>query len=254
MEHEDQVQAILFNLRQEFVLDLDEHVDWIEHQFDTLHKELSEPVMAELKRRIHSLKGSGGTYGLHLLSRVCHHLEDLLEQSTQALNTLQLERLLAGTDLMREIAQRARDQAAPEWGDLARQLSYLEHNSARKSCLVIEPTQLMQQFFQQFMVDHHYDVKVIETGLSALQLLVRQRFDLIISARDPGDIDSQALAAALQASSGPNRSTPIILITARSVHADETQRFAAVLQRDRQLTESLERFLLTLEKGERDNG
>jgi len=251
MSHEDQVQILLHKLRLGFAMDLDEHADWLETQLNEIHISGSQDLLGEVKRRVHSLKGSGGTYGLHLLSLVCHQFEDQLEREGAGISAPQLQILIAHIDLLRDIAQRAIKEDEPVFDDLELRMHQLIKPVSRGACLVIEPTQLMQQLLYKLLIEKGYRVSLVDSGLTALQLLVKQPFDLIITARDTGDLDSQALAAAIKVSPGLNHTTPVILISSRVDHLHEPRHFDLVLQRNSLIAEKLDAYLTAIQKVEK---
>ena len=75
----EQVKVMLAALRSNYLRDLPSHIDELEEVLLELERTgFALETCQDLYRRAHSLKGSGGTYGLHVLSAVCHPFEELL--------------------------------------------------------------------------------------------------------------------------------------------------------------------------------
>jgi len=70
----------------------------------------------ELFRGVHSLKGSGGTHGLGIITTVCHELENLLTETDvkNGFGAVFATRALAYVDILRRIEKVAR-QSQPDF-------------------------------------------------------------------------------------------------------------------------------------------
>lgn len=72
-------QQMLLQLRNTFLEDMPEKLDRLENLLLEMEKNgVDSDAFGEFYRIIHSLKGSGGTFGLHIITTICHQLEDLL--------------------------------------------------------------------------------------------------------------------------------------------------------------------------------
>ena len=73
----DTFQQMLLQLRKTFLEDMPEKLDRLESLLLEIEKNGDGgEVFNELYRIVHSLKGSGGTHGLHIITTICHQLED----------------------------------------------------------------------------------------------------------------------------------------------------------------------------------
>jgi chemotaxis protein histidine kinase CheA len=75
-----QIQEVLQKMRHTYIENLPQQLDKMEALVMELKKGVDYPNSYEtLYRAIHSLKGTAGTYGIHIISTVCHHFEGYLK-------------------------------------------------------------------------------------------------------------------------------------------------------------------------------
>jgi chemotaxis protein histidine kinase CheA len=75
----DAIQALLHQLKLTYIGELPDRFDHIGNQILSLEqKGYSQEHYNELFRQVHSLKGSGGTHELHIITSICHLMEDYL--------------------------------------------------------------------------------------------------------------------------------------------------------------------------------
>jgi len=84
-------------LRNTFLEDMSEKLDRLDQLLVAMEGVgVDSDSFNEFYRIIHSLKGNGGTFGLHIVTTICHQLEDLLNTTdggtkyTPALITISL--------------------------------------------------------------------------------------------------------------------------------------------------------------------
>ncbi|MBK8973643.1 MAG: Hpt domain-containing protein [Hahellaceae bacterium] len=80
MAPEIQMEALLKQLARQFVDELPERLHAIEEGIRTLFEQpQDEEVFLELYRRVHSLKGAGGTYDAMILTHIRFYLHQYLD-------------------------------------------------------------------------------------------------------------------------------------------------------------------------------
>jgi chemotaxis protein histidine kinase CheA len=215
----EQVKAMLTALRIDYLQDLPSYIDGLEQLLLELERTGYEPELCrELYRRIHSLKGSGGTYGLHMLSDICHPLEDLLSNLLEQTEVFQngfTELGLKYVDLLRkvQIIYQRGGEPGPEikqaLHELRKDASHTLH-----SALIVESSDVVIAMLKQILTEMHFRVEVVNDGYLALGRLLAEPFEILITNLETKRLNGLALISALQKSGGRTSKTKTVLVTA----------------------------------------
>lgn len=199
-------------------------------------------------RATHSLKGTAGTYGYHLISTVCHRLEDhlhLVDGEYERFQDTHRERWLAHIDLMR--------RAVSLYAEKSDRLYEIEQALDRirasvfvqnRRGILVERSKSTSMLCQQAVAELPIKWVVVSDGLAALERLLQERFDVVVTGMEIGKLNAPALISALRLSNGPNRNVCAVLLTSST--ATPIPAYAApqvVLKRDAQLASSLPKAL-----------
>lgn len=232
---------LLTGMRDDFVAELPEHCDLLEQCVLALEQGAAG-AFDELFRRVHSLKGSGGTFGMPLVTGVCHQFESFIRAAKERFDPLAISHALSYVDLLRRVAE------TPAWdGAVA---TAIEHDlellriSSMPGCasvLLVEPSIATRKFCQGVLEPLAVRLVSQERGLSALELLLHQPFDLMIAARELPDLNALALVAALRESGSRNKDIPVILISSNSSPAPTYLNINATIKRDAAFISTLTR-------------
>lgn len=109
-KNKDSFQALLANMRAEFLDEFPERCGHLEDLVLSLEKSpANHETFNELYRKVHSLKGSGGTHGLNIVTTVCHQLETRLTDAAakQAFGKAFVSAALAYVDMLRKVQRQA---------------------------------------------------------------------------------------------------------------------------------------------------
>lgn len=100
-----QIEEVLQKMRLAYIKNLPRQLDNMEALILQLKKGEDFPSSYEtLYRAIHSLKGTAGTYGVHIISTICHPFEDYLKANLKdgsGASDQQISTCLNFTGLMR---------------------------------------------------------------------------------------------------------------------------------------------------------
>lgn len=227
------IQALLEQLRQEFLEELPTRIDHIERLILA-----PESDTTELCRLVHSLKGLGGTHGIDILSFACHQFEEALATVKGAPTKTQRDLLLAHVDILRKI-QALGAQADRHAETVHQALRALRENGRgrRTEILLVEPSVTMAALLQEQLGSLPVHIDVIDDGLTALELYLHRRHDIVVTAGEPRRLHGPALIAAIR----QLRTPALCLLITADASASKAASGGAdhVFQRDRALPDRL---------------
>ncbi len=243
----DQAQKLLQQLRKEYLSELSQQCDEIENLVLSLISSFQESY-AELYRRVHSMKGSAGTHGVTVITTICHNFEEQLngiEEREGGVACAETDRFLLYVDLIRK----ARSIALKNSTDFNAIEEALEQ--VRQQLLVdqypvmlVESSGYVTLLCKESLSALPLKVTVEDDGLSALGLLLRNRYSLLITANEAKTLNGMALISAIRASDGVNKNIKTILLTSRdSLREEGGIKPDYVVSRNTELAESLPRIV-----------
>ena len=212
---------ILEQFKIEFLKNITEWCDEVENLTLGLQnpEEFSDNY-AELYRRVHNLKGSGGSYGVQILSTICHQFEDLINDLNvdhSKVNMVFIDTCLNYIDLIRSAGEIALKNDN-NFSNIENKLTSIQNRSLQKNSLglIVDSSQSMVKMCTGILSD--LPVKLISTtdGLVALERLLKENFDFLIMGQSLKRLDGEALLAALRASHSRNKNIKVITISSAS--------------------------------------
>lgn len=232
---------LLAGMRDDFVRELPERCDLLEHCVLALERD-GDGAFDELFRHVHSLKGSGGTFGIPLITSICHQFESFISAARKRFDSLAVSYALAYVDLLRRVAEN------PEQGGgvaivIEQDLEQLRISSMPEcaAVLLVEPSIATRKFCQGVLEPLSVRVVSQDRGLAALELLLHQPFNMLVAARELPDLNALALVAALRESGCRNKDIPVILISSNSTPAPAYLHINATIKRDAEFVANLAR-------------
>jgi len=243
------VQAMLRQLRASYLAEMHERLGEIES--DVLALERTDrfgETFERCYRRVHSLKGSAGTYGLPIISKISHQLEEhlnLFAGDRAHLSAELLDRCLAHIDLMRK-AQTAAQGGAEHFNDIEEALHALRGMllDNRLSVLIVEVSKVNIKLCKEILKDYPVHVTVLDSGYQALELLLHQKYHLLITGLEVKLLNGLALVAAVRMSARSNQDIQAILLTSSKLpplKRNVDPNF--IVARDSQFSENLTRAI-----------
>lgn len=236
-------EALLAEIRAEFLDELPDRCDDFEELILELQKfPDNRDSFQTLYRGVHSLKGSGGTHSLPLITTICHQLENLLSETDahQRFDGSFVDAALALVDLLRRIETAAR-QDPPDFSTIeqeleAQRIRTLQH---RRPVLVVESSGVMAGLCRKALEDLPLQLTLVDDGLTALERLLNEPYEMVIAGRELKTLNAIPLLAALRTSQSRNQQIPALLLTSRSEAIPDFVDITAIISRDRQLSETL---------------
>ncbi|MGZ5075889.1 MAG: hypothetical protein ACXV9R_04645, partial [Methylobacter sp.] len=107
--------------------------------------------------------------------------------------------------------------------------------------LLVEPSVATRKFCQGVLEPLSVRLISQDRGLSALELLLHQPFDLLIAARELPDLNALALVAALRESNSRNKDIPVILVSSNAIPAPDYLDIRNTIKRDAEFVSTLSR-------------
>lgn len=214
------VQAMLRKLRASYVSELGEKLDEIESDLLALEDMARFAESFELTyRRVHSLKGSAGTYGIPIISKICHQLEEYLNFSAgmpDRVSRQLLDQCLAHVDLMRQ-ARELVTRGAEHFQEIEQQLDGLRASllGDRYSVMVVETSKVNVKLCCEIMSGFPLHVTVLDNGVHALERLLHERYHILITGYDVKMLNGLALVAAVRLSNRNNQNIKAILLSSQ---------------------------------------
>jgi CheY-like chemotaxis protein len=238
-------QRLLDQLRVGFVAELPDRLEELEELVLKLNQEKTfQETFETLYRKTHSLKGSAGTFGLPVITQICHQNEECLNHIAGQFHNVNdefMDNCLAYVDLMRQAlddAQRADGSPSQVEASLAKLRSYLQ--SERCHGLIVESLKVNTNLYLGVLKSLPIQFSIADNGYQALERLLQQHFDVVITGMELPMLNGAALIAATRLNGRGNRDIKSILITSGDVtHLPESIAPSYVVRRDQHMTERL---------------
>ena len=211
-------QEILEQLKKEYIDELPSKIEEIETLVIGLDK---QDNYEEIYRLVHSLKGSGGTYGLQIITVICHQLESYMESQFEAgeINEKHcIDHCLKYLDLLVK-TQREASKRNEKFNNIEKLLSNLSNSnlSNKFSALVLESSKMQMNLIKQSLSSVPVLIDFNNNGLVALELLLHKKYDIVITGMELGELNGEALISAIRLSKSINKDVKAILLTTKSI-------------------------------------
>ncbi len=243
----NKAQAMLDALRSNYLTDLPSHIDDLESLVLKLEAQgFDLEVCRDLYRQIHSLKGSGGTYGMHVISDICHPFEDLISDLLEHNESLYqgfVATALEYIDLLRKVTSQYQQSKNPG-EEIKLKLQNLRNQALHSpySALVVESSDVVVNIIKEVLKLYRFRVEVAKDGYLGLGRILSEPFDLVITGLETPRMNGMALISAAQRLGVKFKNTKCILITASKLKQDEDIP-DFVLQKDALFRESFNRVV-----------
>ena len=223
----DDVANLLAEMQADFLDDLPDRCDRLEEC--VLALESAEPgAFDELYRQIHSLKGTGGMFGIHVITAVCHQFESFIGGSKKQMDRQTATTALAYVDLLRKTSSaKGRDAAGVAAIEQVLERLRLESLSGR--------------------VDRaNVKLSTMAAGIAALERMLREPFDLLVISRELPDLNAVAVVAALRESRSRNSDIPVVLVSNNPAPVPAHLGILAVVRRDTHMLSTIKKSIVEI--------
>lgn len=231
--------AVLAEMQATFLDELPERCNRVETQMLNLESGV-DGAFDELYRLVHSLKGAGGTFGLPLITTICHQFENWIGETSGRWGKHQVNVGLGYIDLLRRFAAREgrTDTAIAQLEDALERLRQ-QRSQGRSSVLLVEPSEVTRKLYQGVFASKSIRVLAVSRGLDALESLLHEPVDLLVTSRELPDLNALAVVAALREAHTRNSDIPVILVSSSLAPVPDYLRIGSKLARDPKLVANL---------------
>ncbi len=240
------MESILSVLRDDYIADLPVRLQEMENQVLSLEENHKfEEQYEALFRNVHSIKGSAGTHGLFILSRICHRFEDHLTVKKQStvLNHQEASHLLLFVDLLVSAREKI-TQGSDIFTAIEQKLEDLEEQVFKDvvKILVVGQSCSIIRVISEVLNEYPIQISTSSDGLQSLDKLVHDKFDLMFIGMELPMLNGFSVIAATRMSKSINSNLPIILLTSNMDIKVDTSSLAidCVIQRDAKLVANIE--------------
>lgn len=215
-------QKLLTELRSNYIRDLPAQFDEVEELVMSMgDSDGIRSAYEDLYRRVHSLKGTAGTYGLQIITAICHQLEDYLNQVSSHPDKESgnfLDTALQFVDLLRK-TQEDISKGQTSFPDIEAALGVIKSGLTQKtySGLIIDSSRTGVDMALQLLSDSPIHFSVATDGLTALERLLSEPFDILITGMQIPRLNGAALISAVRMSAGLNSHIKSLLISSSTL-------------------------------------
>ena len=218
---QDAIQQMLKQMREGFLGELPERLDLMESLLLAMEGGVeADEAFRGTFRLIHSIKGSGGTHGFHILTTICHAFEDALQSrvSNGVMAPGGVDLCLGYLDLLRTTTwdlENGLEDFSPVLAHLGA-LQEVAHPKLQR-VMLLEPSRLSVSIYAHGLQGLPLDLVPMGDGYHALLRLLKEPFRLLITANELDFLNGPALLSALRLSNSVNVDIKAILITSSQV-------------------------------------
>jgi len=209
-------QKLLLQLKQGYLEELPGRCDDLENLLLRMGAGTEvEELYDEVYRNVHSMKGSAGTHGIPFVSAICHHLEDHLNDLSEGVFSVSQEYInicLSYIDLIRKSIELEVDASIIDDELESLRKVFLKQNLAG---IMVSDSAYINMLCQDVVSDLPVQLVTVQSGMEALERVLHQRFDFLITGKEALGLNGRALTLAVRASGSKNRNIPIVMLTSK---------------------------------------
>jgi CheY-like chemotaxis protein len=234
-------------LREEYLVSIDENLSDLEEiivKLEKLNEEEFKASIYEVFRIVHSIKGSAGSFEFYVLSSIFHRFEDHINANlTAAEISDSVDLFLKFIDLGRKciVDYKENSEELDKYTTLVDDIASTKSDFQAK-ILLIEPGKSIQKMFRKIAEENGLEISILKNGATALNRILTERFDAVISSVNIDILDGVSLLKAIRVMKNINRKTPLLLITSdeRTEISDPSIK---CLQKDNSMIQNIEKFI-----------
>jgi len=217
-------EDILLQLKETYLATLPNRIEEMEAKILAMEEgHAYRDNFESLYRNVHSLKGSGGTYGFNIITSICHQMEDYISEALSDANniaTLAFDNIFKYIDILKDTQVLLLTNSENFQGIEAR-LKDLKGNVQDhkiNGMFVGQANNMYSQICIQVFDEAHIHCTIVDSALGALQRSLHEHFDFIVTSKENIDLSGPALIAALKLNSRKGDKLKTIMTTSNPGH------------------------------------
>ena len=218
------VEKLINELKASFINELPQRLNNLESIIlDSDEPNVFREQYETIYREAHSLKGLGGSYGIHIISSICHAMEDELsaiQGKHELFKQYGIDYWLKYIDLMRTVVEYLHDNH-DNFEDIEHDLKQLQSTKldgsiSKSHCLVVASSTLYEEMLSTSFASMPIKFSFCQNGFEGLGRLLNESFDLLITDYEIPILNGLALITSLRLSSHKNKNITAILLTSKA--------------------------------------
>ena len=218
------VEKLINELKNSFISELPQRLDNLESIIlDSHDPDVFREQYETIYREAHSLKGLGGSYGIHIMSSICHAMEDELsaiQGKHELFKQYGIDYWLKYIDLIRKVIDyiNAQNEDFSAIEDELKQLQSTRPDGSvsKLHCLVVSASTMYEKMLCSNFASKPIKFSFCYNGYDGLGRLLNESFDLLITDFETPALNGLALIGSLRLSSHKNKNITTILLTSKS--------------------------------------
>jgi CheY-like chemotaxis protein/HPt (histidine-containing phosphotransfer) domain-containing protein len=210
-------------LQIEYAQELPELIDSVEsHLMSIEDSDENEKSLKELRRIVHSIKGTAGSYELGWVSSLCHQFEDQLDDLVEKNDSLpkgSVQTFLNYIDLFRNYVKDFLSESL-DLDEYNKNLHKLRgvvdvsgETERRKKVLIIESASTLLKAYKLLISSVDMDYATAMSGREGFERLLIEEYDYLITGHATGVVDGPSLIAITKVFNGASKGVKTILTT-----------------------------------------
>jgi DNA-binding response OmpR family regulator/HPt (histidine-containing phosphotransfer) domain-containing protein len=203
-------------------------------------------ILHEIFRTIHSLKGSAGSYEFYMLTTIFHQFEDFINSNLKNSQTsAPIDTCLNFLDIAKNCALDYKNKSS----EIEKYATILEGETVQESVmngkiLLIDSSKSIKKIITKVAQDNRLDIVILANGATALNRIIHERFDMIVTSKNLDLLDGESLLKGVRVMKNQNQTTPMVLISSDDYTATDSKKLnISFMQKDQNLFSNMNSFI-----------
>jgi len=248
------LESALSRLKDDFIAGSIEKLDDIDIIIDNIYKNKGHrgDQFFQMQRDVHSIKGSAGTHGLHLLTLVAHRLEDYLEAAPR-LSQEQWQSVQVYIDEMRTLVEQGEEPEEENRQVVINRLPHAQESATEFSdqknkkvtVLVVMPAGVQRKVIGKELASCGFDLSFTDRPVEAIRLVMDLQPDAVLSNQEFRFMTGAELARVLQEIKR-TKETPFALLTSSDSIHDDLPSSAHIIHKGETFVDDMTEYLVKI--------